>query len=51
MKTFVIFWENKVTGLTGNGTALYTEEDAKRIVEDMNLRFPYITHWYQSISE
>ncbi len=49
MKTFVIFWENKVTGLTGNGTEPYTEEDAKRIVDDMNIRFPYITHWYQSI--
>lgn len=51
MKKFVIFWENKVTGLTGNGTEPYTEEDAKRIVEDMNIKYPYILHWFQSVSE
>ena len=43
-KTFVIQWKSKVNGRAGKGTKLFGQEEAERLVNELNLEYPQIHH-------
>ncbi len=40
-----IYWKSKMTEAKGNGTVDFSIKDAEEIVDDLNKKYPYITHW------
>ncbi len=41
---YVIQWKSKVNGRAGKGTKLFTQEEARRLVAELNREYPQIEH-------
>ncbi len=50
MERYTIYWESKMSGQKGNGTATFTLQEAEDIVKDMNEKYPDIIHWAQIVN-
>ena len=51
MTRFVIFWISD-TGATGSGTRAFLDERLiKEVIEDLNMKYPYIEHYAKEVSE
>lgn len=44
IKRYIIQWKSRVNGRAGRGTKHFSNEDAERLVEELNLEYPQIHH-------
>ena len=50
MERYAIYWESRLSGTKGNGTATFTHSEAEDIVSKMNKQYPDIIHWVQLVN-
>jgi hypothetical protein len=46
-RRYRIAWQSKLTGAKGAGNPCMGLEDGRRVVEDLNSRFPDLIHWLE----
>jgi hypothetical protein len=44
IRSYIIQWKSKVNGRAGRGTKQFNQEDAERLVEELNHEYPQIHH-------
>jgi len=42
--SYVIQWKSKVNGRAGRGTKLFAQQEAQRLVDELNREYPQIDH-------
>jgi len=46
---YLVFWESKITGVKGNGSAALSRAVAEDVAKDANKMYPEIHHWIEKV--